>query len=421
MSATMAVLLLGAGPRYASTRSRVYTLAAALVKREVARAGYTAPVKPLPPDLADHLKRDGAGVTVLVVRLGALGDILRTLPALRELRGGLPHARVLWVVDERWGAVLRGHGDLDGTVEVPRRDWARRLHSPAGWPALLRSVLDLRSRLRGLRAGLLLDFHANLRSGVIGWLSGAPVRLGYDGHQQKEGNRLFNTHRVEAGARRRSRVERNLDLVRALGVVVRAPAPVELPLVATGRTAAAQLLRGLDRPFAVIAPGASKAQAFKKPPARLLAAGARRLARHGIAPLVVWGPGEEPDAARVVEDAGGAAALAPPTDLPALAALLARAAVFVGGDSGPLHLACAVGCPVIGLYGPTDPVVNGPWGVPSCSVAPPGRRYTGVKRSDRRAGGFEGLEPSHVGQAVDELLETLAHRPAALHPFQPRR
>jgi ADP-heptose:LPS heptosyltransferase len=121
---------------------------------------------------------------------------------------------------------------------------------------------------------------------------------------------------------------------------------------------------------------------------------------------VVYGPGEEPDARRLAETAGDSARLSPPTTLPTLAALLAGARMFVGGDSGPLHLACAVGCPVLGIYGPTDPQVNRPWGVPHEVVAPAGRDYTGIKRVDRESGGFEGLDPARVEEAAERLLRS---------------
>ncbi|HKQ61115.1 MAG TPA: glycosyltransferase family 9 protein, partial [Candidatus Polarisedimenticolaceae bacterium] len=126
----------------------------------------------------------------------------------------------------------------------------------------------------------------------------------------------------------------------------------------------------------------------------------------GWAPLVVHGPGEIDDARAVVEASEGAARLAPPTDLAQLAALIERAALFVGGDSGPLHLACAVGCPVLGIYGPTDPLVNRPWGVPFRTVAAAGRVYRGIKRVDR-AGGFDGLDAAQVVGALDALLDEL--------------
>jgi len=201
-------------------------------------------------------------------------------------------------------------------------------------------------------------------------------------------------------------MERNLDLIRALNIPDHPLPDGGLPLVEAGAREAATLLAELGNPaggVAVISPGASSAQAGKKPPPDLLAAACRRLSSRGVAPLVVWGPGEEPDARRILAEPDSGAILAPPTDLAALAALAARARLFVGGDSGPLHLACAVGCPVLGLYGPTDPLVNRPWGVPFETVFPPRRTYTGIKRQDR-VFGFDGLLPAHVEGKVDDLL-----------------
>jgi ADP-heptose:LPS heptosyltransferase len=218
---------------------------------------------------------------------------------------------------------------------------------------------------------------------------------------------------VASGPRRISRVERNLELVRALGIECATLPAVDLPIAAAAAPAADRLLAGLGlrgAAFAIVNPGASRSQAHKRPPAALLGAASCRLAARGVAPLVVWGPGEEADAAAVLAAAGGRAHLAPRTDLGVLSALLARARVFVGGDTGPLHLACAAGCPVLGIYGPTDPAVNAPWGVPHRALSPPGRHYTGVKRHDRRRG-FEGLAADTVEAAVDDLLrEGLAAR-----------
>jgi ADP-heptose:LPS heptosyltransferase len=251
-----------------------------------------------------------------------------------------------------------------------------------------------------------MDFHGDLRSGILGRMSGAPVRVGYEGHQQKEGNRLFTTHRVSAGDRRTPRLERNLDLVRALGLPVRPVPDAGLEIPAIDRRAAAEIaatLAGPRRDYAVLGPGASRRQAYKKPPASLFAAAARAVAELGMAPIVAAGPGEDDDAARVVEASGGIARRAPATSLPTLAALLGGAKLFVGGDSGPLHLACGMGCPVVGLYGPTDPLVNTPWNVPHAALAPPGRTYTGIKSKDRAGGGFEGLAAESVAQAVADL------------------
>ncbi len=247
---------------------------------------------------------------------------------------------------------------------------------------------------------------------MIGFLSGAAVRMGFAGHQQKEGNRLWTTHRIAPGPRRASRLERNLRLVRALGLRD-APIPDGGLPASEDATGTAQGIVatafGERRPYAVLAPAASRGQAYKKPPASLLTAAAGELSRRGTGALVVYGPGETADAEAVVRAAPEASRLAPPTGIGVLTELLRHAALFVGGDTGPMHLACAVGCPVVALYGPTDPVVNAPWGVPFEALHPPGREYTGIKGKDRSAGGFEGLDGAAVEAAVIRILARTEH------------
>jgi heptosyltransferase-1 len=234
------------------------------------------------------------------------------------------------------------------------------------------------------------------------------VRLGYDGHQQKEGNRLFTNLRVPAGDRRTPRLERNLELVAALGLPVSPVPDAGLAIPATSLEAAravAASCAGDGAPYAVLNPGASWRQAYKKPPASLFAAAARALAARRICPIVVNGPGEEEDALRVVEASEGVARRAASTTLWTLSALIRGARVFVGGDSGPLHLACGVSCPVVGLYGPTDPVVNSPWNVPFVALVRPGSAHTGIKRLDRVREGFDGLTTEAVADAIGEILD----------------
>jgi ADP-heptose:LPS heptosyltransferase len=367
-------------------------------------------MKPFPPELEASLARSGEDLSIAVVRLGAMGDIVRVLPAVRLLRFHLPDARIHWICDDRWAPLLEGHRDLDSVVAIPRSRWRRERRRPSGWPAVVRGVLHARRLLRDLDCGLALDFHGNLRSGIVARSTRARVRLGHAAHQQKEGNRFLTTHRVEPGPeRRRSRVERHLALVRALGVVDDVLPDAGFRPTSHERAAAREALRSAgateDRPYAILNPGASAAQAYKQPPPSLLAAAARPLSARGIAPIVIHGPGEEPAARAVAGESNGEARIAPPTALRVLVPLLAGARLLVGGDSGPLHLACGVRCPVVGLYGPTDPVVNSPWNVRHRVVAPRGRRYTGIKRIDRAAGGFDGIRPDEVARAVEEILD----------------
>jgi ADP-heptose:LPS heptosyltransferase len=363
----------------------------------------------LSPRLRQALEGGGRGMRVLILRLGAMGDILRTIPCVRLLRRHLPEAKLGWVLDAGWEILLRDHPDIDVTFALPRREWDAALASPLGWPRLLGDVLGFRKQVAAFETDLALDFHANMRSGWIGRWSGAEVRLGYSGHQQKEGNQWFTTHRVPPGERRTPRVERNLDLVSALGFE-RGPLPNGgLALALSGREEAAAIVRRLPRRFALLSPSVSAKQEAKKPPTQLLAAAVDRLAERGLPTLVVWGPGEEEDAQRAAAAATSAPLLAPSTSLPVLAALIERAAVFLSGDTGPMHLACALNCPVLAFYGPTDPVVNRPWNVPFRAVYPPERLYTGIKKLDRQ-GGFDGLSADRVRHAVDELLDECQDR-----------
>jgi 3-deoxy-D-manno-octulosonic-acid transferase/heptosyltransferase-1 len=342
-----------------------------------------------------------------------LGDVVRTVPAVRIVARAWPEARIAWAVDVAWRVVLDDHPDVDLVVDIPRREWGRAFGRPADWPRFLRSVLERVGVVRRLAPALALDFHGDLRSGLIGRISGAAIRVGYDGHQQREGNRMFSTHRVPSGDRRTPRMERNLSLVRAVGLATDPLPRPDLPLVVRGRAEADAVL-GAAGPApgsgcAILAPGASRRQAYKKPPPELLAAACSTVERRGGTPLVVWGPGEEEDARRVVALAGPGTRLAPKTSLATLAALLDRARIFVGGDSGPMHVACAVGCPVVAIYGPTDPVVNQPWGVPSRVVAPRDRAYTGRKSEDRGRG-FHGLASEDVERAVAQLWDASGDR-----------
>lgn len=364
-------------------------------------------MRELPAPLREAIGAGGSGLSILVLRLSAMGDIVRTLPAVRLVRARLPQARIHWAAWEPWTQLLEGHTAIDTAVGLPRRELRRLARSPLTWPALLGATRRIGSELRALTPGLALDFHGDFRTGLLGRMSGARVRIGYEGHQQKEGNRFFTTHRVEAGERRRSRIERNLDLVRALGLPDGPLPDAGLSIGAADASAADTIVRSLasgSAGYAVLNPGASERQAYKRPPSSLFAAAARTLAELGVTPIVVNGPGEEQDAERVLAAAKGLARHAPATSLKTLAALLSGARVFVGGDSGPLHLACGVGCPVVGLYGPTDPVVNGPWNVPSVALSRPESRYTGIKAIDRDREGFDGLAPETVCEAIRGLL-----------------
>ena len=306
---------------------------------------------------------------ILVIRLGAMGDVVRTLPAFAELRARYPHAHLAWLVERKAESALRGQSGLDEVIVFPREEledhWRQR--RPL---ALAREGLRFVAALRRKRFELVLDFHGILKSGVLSWMSAAATRIGFAAPFAREGSALFANHRVRVEPARISRFERNAALVDFLGIGL-----ATVPKAAAGEGAAwpldvarqagmRQAVGSESRPFAVLHPGSSAATSYKRYPVSGWAAVARALRDDGVACCVAAGSEAERETARaVVAASDGAAVLAPPTpELADLAALVSQSRLFLGSDSGPLHVASLTGTPVVQLLGPTDPVENRPWG-----------------------------------------------------------
>ncbi len=294
---------------------------------------------------------------ILLIRLGALGDVVRTRIAFAGVRALYPEARIDWLVEDRAAGGLEGIVGLDRIVMVPRRSLR------AGHPlASLGGLSALSSRLRGERYDLCLDFHSLLKSALLARASAAPLRVGFSPPLGREGSHRFYTHRVRIERSHLSRFERNAALVRALGgEVPQAPPPLALSPEDLG------VGEELPERFVALHPGTSAGTPYKRWPIDRFGALAREIrARTGFPSVITWGPGERETALRVASVAGEGARLAPETPrIGALLGLYRRAALFVGSDSGPAHLAGLVGCPLVILFGPTDPVENAPMpGVP---------------------------------------------------------
>ena len=336
---------------------------------------------------------------ILVIRLGALGDVVRTRFAVAGVRRLYPDARLDWLVEDRCRAGLEAMPGLDRIIEVPRRMLRPGAPRVAG-----RGLRELVATLRGGNYDLALDFHGVLKSGVLARASSTRVRVGYGAGVAREQSHRFYTHRVPMQRLHVSRFERNAALVRFLGgEVPTEPPPLELP------SAALALAARVETGRVVLHPGTSARTSYKRWDLDRWSRLARELrCELGEASLVTFGPGERPAAERVVAAAGGAAELAPETPSVAdLLALLQRARLFVGSDSGPLHLAALAGRPVVALVGPTDPTENAPFpGLPARLV----RYDTGCNpcRDGCPARAcMAAILPGDVTRAVRELLETV--------------
>jgi heptosyltransferase-1 len=287
---------------------------------------------------------------ILIVRLSAIGDIIHGLPVLNALRARFPGAHLSWVVEGRGADLLRDHPALDELVVVPRR-----------WLKKPREVWSLRQRLRALKVDVAVDLQGLSKSSIAGWLSGAPIRIGFKGSDAREISPWLNNRRITAT--RTHVIDRYLQLLGPLGIFDPA-VEYNLPEKEADAKTAAAILREhkLQGDFALLNPGAGW---FSKtwPPKRFGEVAQHLAAERDLPSLVVWGGEAERELAQtIVDNSGGAAIMAPATSLLELAALQRRARLFVASDTGPLHLAVAVGLPSVGIFGPMPVAKNGPYG-----------------------------------------------------------
>jgi lipopolysaccharide heptosyltransferase I len=340
---------------------------------------------------------------ILLVRLGSMGDIIHTLPALATLRRAFPAAHLAWVVEERWADLLAARSAAPRSPQMPLVDKVHSVNLKAWRSAFLKpgTWKEGRALFRQLRAPAYqaaIDFQGAIRSALLMSWSGAPVRLGASKPRETPAG-LYYTRRVAFHGTHV--VEHNLSLVEALAPgaepVLEFPLPVD---PAAEAWCDAELKRRGLASFAILTPGAGWG-AKQWPPERYGEV-AQGLARHGLRSLVNAGPGEEEIARGVVEASGGNAQSFT-CSLAELIALTRRARLAVGGDTGPLHLAAALGVPVVGIYGPTDPARNGPFGARCRVLRNPESRTSHVRRAAPEEGMLS-LTPADGLRAARELL-----------------
>jgi lipopolysaccharide heptosyltransferase I len=300
---------------------------------------------------------------VLLVRLGALGDIVHAIPVATALRRACPDAQIDWLVSAKHREILDLVPVLSRVIVVNDRA------EGAGGLSLLEAV----GMLRRTRYDVAIDMQGLIKSAVIARLSGARRVIGFNRKYAREplATLLYTDVHDPGGqgmyapAERRHVVRINLGLLESLGMSTR---EAEFRLEAERSAAVRETVRAAGGRFALLNTGA--AWPNKRWPAPRLAELARLLReRHGMRSVVLWGPGERALADEVVAAADGAAVLAPATTIADVAALAGAAAVMVSGDTGPTHIASAVGTPLVGIYGPTRPERNGPLGAADETVS----------------------------------------------------
>jgi heptosyltransferase-1 len=287
---------------------------------------------------------------LLVLRLSALGDVIHTIPAVCALKESAEE--ITWVVEAPYRELVEIVAGVK-TIPVRMKKWTREP----------RAAIDAIRSMRGVDTAI--DFQGLIKSATLGWFSGASTRIGFDANAIREKPALLFTNRKVRVDPSKHVVDQNLQLA-SFGVRWPQPPLWEGGGSAPSDTKAVAAATALQNRFAefpqpvpgyegsiVLLPGAGKAN--KLWPVERFLELAQQL---GPKALAVWGPGER----ELAEQTG--ARVAPATNLRELAWLLQKAEVVIGGDTGPLHLADALGTKVIGLYGPTDPRRNGPYHQP---------------------------------------------------------
>jgi heptosyltransferase-1 len=395
--------------------------------------------------------RTQSNFRLLVVRLGAMGDILHALPAVTALRIQHPEWGIDWVVEPRWRGLLTaeneseippirqsagewmghpgmkdeaanppirqsagewmghpvgtGHPEsvgrnaarplVDRVYLAPAKEWGRRPLSGK----TLSEIKALRAELKAGGYNAVLDFQGAVRSAAIGRMAGSGRLIGEARPREFAAKWLFN-ERVDAGGAHV--IEQDMALAAAVaGDELKLVEPW-LPVDAAAEGWADGIVpKANARPAALITPGAG--WGAKRWPVERYAAVAAGLIDRGFHVLVNAGPGEESLAEFIASKTGGAA-IAVNCSLDELIALTRRVRLCVAGDTGPLHLACALGCLVVGIYGPTDPNRNGPFGTRFRVLRSPESKRDHTRHAAPEAGMLT-ISPESVLKAADELVE----------------
>ena len=350
---------------------------------------------------------------ILLVRLRQIGDVVFTTPAVHALRQRFPDAHLSYVVEPAAAPIVIHNPHLNQVIVAPRARGARGLLDD----------LALGQRLRAERYDLAIDFHGGPRASLLTWLSGAPERIGYE----VAGRSWMYTRRIARPRELRPRhsVENQWDLLAPLGVAPpdRSAFPMEMPAEAGAAAAVADRLTqaGVTAADRVVVIHVSAGNPFRRWPAEHFADLAVSLAAGDPCRRVIItsGPSEGDAAGRVIAEArarlgdGGASQLLSCGEfsLAELRALLDRASLYIGGDSGPLHVAATTDVPIVGLYGPTLPIRSAPWRADACITESVDAGELPCRPCDQRVcepGDFRcltSIKPAQVCEAAERALQ----------------
>ncbi len=344
---------------------------------------------------------------LLIVRLSAMGDVIHTLPAAQALRDAFPNAIIGWLIEERWAELLCAPGTPrrgPRSAQRPSVDWVHTVRL-TGWRKSLFTISTIQqiakvwNDVRAARYDVAVDLQGAIRSAVLSRWSGACVVYGAAEPRESPASLWYTRPIVARGTHV---IEQNLSLAEAVTANKTQAPLVQFPRDPDAeRRIEQQLATASIRDFAILNPGAG--WGAKRWPARRYGQVAKALAREGLLSILNCGPGEE-NLASEAEAASEGAATAMQCSISELIALTRRAKLFIGGDTGPMHLAAALQVPVVAIFGPTDPARNGPYGTRNVVLRNPVSPTTHTRRSSPD----EGMLEIGVQAVVDAARRLLA-------------
>lgn len=346
----------------------------------------------------------GRGPRVLIVRMGAMGDVLHAMPAVAALRERHPEWFVGWVIEPRWEPLLRVQDAasrgaamplVDRTFLAAAREWKKH---PLGRETIA-DISALRLAMQAERFDLCVDMQGLIRTAVIGRMAGAERFVGRARPREGPARWLYK-ERVRARAPHV--IEQGCELLGAAVGETLSPVRVTLPVDEVAEASLSQKLAS-DKPIVLLAPTAG--WGAKEWPAERYGAVAEALGHAGFRVVVNASSAEEPTAKAVVAASDGCAVALPGT-MAELIALVRRVEMVIAGDTGPLHLAAALGKPVVALFGPTDPLRTGPYGTRS-RVLRHAESRTDHSRHAAPECGLLQITVDEVVSAAFELLQTV--------------
>jgi heptosyltransferase-1 len=358
---------------------------------------------------------------LLIVRLSAMGDVIHTLPAAQALREAFPQARIGWLIEERWAELLCAPGAPrrgPRSAQRPLADWVHTVNLTAWRKSLftISTVQQIAKTWNDVLAGryeVAVDLQGAIRSAVLAHWSAARVVYGAAQPRESPASLWYTRQKIARGAHM---IEQNLSVAEAVAIYSQGQhslgqRQLKVPRVEFPHDGEAErrtdrrLTEAGVREFAILNPGAG--WGAKRWPAERYGRVARALAKDGLRSILNYGPGED-DLACQAEAASEGAAQRMKCSITELIALTRRAKLFIGGDTGPLHLAAALQVPVVAIFGPTDPARTGPYGTRSVVLRHPVSPTSHARRSAPDEGMLEISAEAVVGAANTVLAHAAA-------------